>query len=93
MGLYPDMETLECTHVNKDTTRVIWVDGESSNFVIQREHKRVTCPFILRCYGYNMTLGGDGGTCSGAANPFYERHHAQNRLKNSSVDWCSTFSR
>lgn len=39
MSFYPDIETLEGIHGHQGMTRVIWVDGESSNFVIQREER------------------------------------------------------
>jgi hypothetical protein len=47
------------------------------------EAKRLEVKFIAEyntCalvggFGYNMTLGGDGGTLSGVANPFYGHNH------------------
>lgn len=37
MSYYPDIETLENIHGHEGMTRIVWVDGESSNFVIERK--------------------------------------------------------
>lgn len=39
MSFYPDIKTLEEIHGHQGMTQVIWVDDESSNFVIQREER------------------------------------------------------
>lgn len=39
MSYYESIEILESIHGHEGMTRVVWVDGESSNFVIQREEK------------------------------------------------------
>lgn len=39
MSYYPDIETLEGIHGHQGMTKVVFVDDESSNFVIQREER------------------------------------------------------
>ena len=39
MSYYPDIETLDNIHGHQGMTKVIWVDDESSNFVIKREQQ------------------------------------------------------
>lgn len=39
-----------------------------------------SCPYTDG-EGYNMTLGGDGGTMSGKANPFYGHHHTRETIE------------
>jgi group I intron endonuclease len=39
-----------------------------------------TCS-LIGGVGYNMTVGGDGGTLSGEANPFYGKHHTANTIE------------
>lgn len=39
MSYYPDIETLENIHGHQGMTKVVWVDDESSNFVIEREQQ------------------------------------------------------
>lgn len=39
MSFYPDIETLDQIHGHHGMTSVIWIDDESSNFVIQRQQE------------------------------------------------------
>lgn len=36
MAYYPDIETLESIHGHEGSTKIVWVDDESSNVVINR---------------------------------------------------------
>ena len=36
MSFYPSIETLDCIHGHGGSTKVIWIDDESSNVVIHR---------------------------------------------------------
>ena len=39
MSYYPDIETLDGIHGHQGMTKVVWIDDESSNFVVQREQQ------------------------------------------------------
>lgn len=64
--------------------REILVEGVSVGEAKQLEIKFIaelnTCA-LTGGIGYNMTPGGDGGTLSGAANPFYGRHHSAETIE------------
>lgn len=39
MSYYPDIETLDGIHGHQGMTKIVWVDDESSNFIVQREQQ------------------------------------------------------
>lgn len=39
MSFYPDIETLEGIHGHQGMTQIVWVDDESSNFIVEREQQ------------------------------------------------------
>lgn len=51
MSYYPDIETLEGIHGHQGMTKVVFIDDESSNFVIKREDRPGN-----RC---ELTVGGE----------------------------------
>jgi hypothetical protein len=40
MCFYPDIETLEHIHGHSGKTKIVWIDDESSNVVIQNDNLR-----------------------------------------------------
>lgn len=39
MSYYPDIETLDNIHGHQGMTQIVWIDDESSNFIVEREQQ------------------------------------------------------
>lgn len=71
------------------TSDDVWQRAALAQVETPEDAKRLEIKFIVEfnsCalvggHGYNMTWGGDGGTLSGAANPFYGRRHSQESIE------------
>lgn len=64
MSFYPDIETLDAIHGHQGATQIVWIDDESSNFVVNPDLVNPDCPHrMLSSVCYHNCPCGSGCSC------------------------------